>query len=269
SSPVELLFRLAASPLLEQGALDRWPGASADDLLDEVWAPRARDARNRESGQTWLVKNLERLQDEVGRAAGGLEADVVTKNAGTLRVNPHVAVSDVEAFMMAVERTRTARGAERIVAAEEAMALRVPDLLPRAYVDRRVIGRKIELYRWLAEPHWERATRRLRPLGRDVMGLLARAYRDAGRHADALVLYAQLLGEDAHDRRTYEGLLIAAAGTGDMAQLQEAWQQICVCLGDEADAEIRGLYEGLIREMGHRPPAPHNGSRSTEVSASR
>jgi len=269
SSPVELLFRLAASPLLEQGALDRWPGASADDLLDEVWAPRARDARNRESGQTWLAKNLERLQDEVSRAAGGLEADVLVRNTGTLRVNPHVAVSDVEAFMIAVERTRAARGAERIVAAEEALALRVPDLLPRAYVDRRVIGRKIELYRWLSEPKWERATRRLEPLGRDVMGLLARAYRDAGRHADALVLYAQLLGEDAHDRRTYEGLLIAAAGTGDIAQLQEAWQQICMCLGDEADAEIRGLYQGLIREMEHRPTAPHNGGRSTEVSASR
>ena len=86
--------------------------------------------------------------------------------------------------MEAVERARAARGAERIAAAEEALMLSVPELLPGAYVERTVIGKKIELYRWLAEPHWERASRRLEALSREVMGLLARAYCVAGQHAD-------------------------------------------------------------------------------------
>ena len=82
--------------------------------------------------------------------------------------------------MEAVERARAARGAERIAAAEEALMLSVPELLPGAYVERTVIGKKIELYRWLAEPHWERASRRLEALSREVMGLLARAYLRRG-----------------------------------------------------------------------------------------
>ena len=83
-----------------------------------------------------------------------------------------------------------------------------------------------------------------------MIGLLARACRDSGRHEVALSLYAQLLGEDPLDRRAREGLLIAAAGTGDPAQLAESWQQICVCLGGEGDPEIRGLYERLKHEIG-------------------
>ncbi|MDQ6669718.1 MAG: LysM peptidoglycan-binding domain-containing protein, partial [Chloroflexota bacterium] len=135
SSPIEVLFRLAAAPLLEQGPLDRWPGVKAEELLEEVWAPRAR-VRNRESSQTWLGKNLERLQDDVRRAVGVLDSELLVRGAGTLRVNPDVAISDVEAFMEAVERARAARGAERIAAAEEALMLSVPELLPGAYVER-------------------------------------------------------------------------------------------------------------------------------------
>ena len=107
------------------------------------------------TGQT-----LERLQDDVRRAVGGLDGELLVRGAGTLRVNPDVAISDVEAFMEAVERARAARGAERIAAAEEALMLSVPELPPGAYVERTVIGKKIELHRWLAEPHWERASRR-------------------------------------------------------------------------------------------------------------
>jgi len=268
SSPIEVLFRLAAAPLLEQGPLDRWPGVKAEELLEDVWAPRAR-VRNRESSQTWLGKNLERLQEDVRRAAGSLDAEVVVKGAGTLRINPVVAISDVEAFMEAVERARAARGTERIAAAEEALVLRVPDLLPRAYVERNVIGKKIELYRWLAEPHWERASGRLEALSREIMGLLARAYCDTGRHADALVMYAQLFADDPVDRGAHEGLLVAAAGTGDAAQLHEAWQQICVCLGGEGDLETRGLYERLVRELGRTSNADRTGTAVGAGSGSR
>jgi tetratricopeptide (TPR) repeat protein len=255
SSPIEVLFRLAAAPLLVQGPLDRWPGVKTEELLEEVWAPRARDPRSRDSAQTWLAKNLARLQEDVSKAAGGLGGELLVRGPGTVRVNQNVAVSDVEAFMAAVERARGARGEELIAAAEEALGLRVPDLLPGAHVERSVVGRKIELYRWLGEPQWERAARRLEALGREVTGLLARAYRDAGRHDEALALYAQLLGEDPLDRRAREGLLIAAAGTGDVAQVHEAWQQICVCLGGEADRDIRALYEGLLKEMQRRSAA--------------
>jgi tetratricopeptide (TPR) repeat protein len=167
-----------------------------------------------------------------------------------LRLNGEVIVSDVEAFMVAVERARAARGAAQVVAAEEAVALGVPELLPRARMERRgVANKRIELYRWLAEPHWERAGRRLEALGREAAGLLARAYRDAGRHAEALTVYAQLLGEDPLYRGAQEGLLAAAAGTGDLAQLHQAWQQVCACLEGEDDPELRAEYEELVREF--------------------
>jgi len=255
----EVLFRLAAAPLLEQGPLDRWAGVKADELLEELWAPRAR-VRNRESSQTWLGKNLERLQDDVRRAVGGLDGELLVRGAGTLRVNPDVAISDVEAFMEAVERARAARGAVRIAAAEEALVLSVPELLPGAYVERTVIGKKIELYRWLAEPHWERASRRLEALNREVMGLLARAYCDAGQHTDALAMYARVFADDPLDRGAHEGLLVAAAGTGDAAQLHEAWQQICVCLGGVGDLETRSLYERLVRELERTSNADSTGT---------
>jgi hypothetical protein len=259
SSPIEVLFRVAAAPLLQQGPLDGWPGVKIDEVLEEVWAPRAR-VRNRESGQTWLGKNLERLQDEVRRVGGSLDEALLVRSDGLLRVNADVAVSDVEAFMEAVQRARAGRGPERIAAAEEALVLRVPELLPGAYVARTVIGKKIELYRWLAEEHWERASGRLEAFGREMMGLLARAYRDAGRNEDALLMYAQLFAEDPLDRGAHEGLLLAAAGTGDVAQLHEAWQQICVCLGGEGDLEIRGLYERLLRELERAPNPERTGS---------
>ena len=92
--------------------------------------------------QNRLGKNLERLQDDVRRAVGVLDGELLIRGAGTLRVNPEVAISDVEAFMEAVERARAARGAERIAAAEEALMLSVPELLPGAYVERTVIGKK-------------------------------------------------------------------------------------------------------------------------------
>jgi hypothetical protein len=80
---------VAARPLCEHAALDHWPGVSVDAVLDEVWAPRARDARNRESGRTWLRKTLSRLQEEVARAAGGLNADLVLEGEDGIRLNPN------------------------------------------------------------------------------------------------------------------------------------------------------------------------------------
>ena len=91
-------------------------------ILAEVWAPRARAPDNKDSGQTWLAKNLGRLQDEIGRAAGGLDADVVVKRRGCLRLNKSVVGSDVEGFMAAVEGARAAQGAQRVSAAEQAVA---------------------------------------------------------------------------------------------------------------------------------------------------
>ncbi len=254
SRPLELLFYLAAAPLLEQRPLDQWPGVEMDTLLQEVWAPGARDPDNRESGQTWLVKTLSRLEDEVRRVSGPVESAELVRRAGASRLNRDVALSDVEAFMAAVERARAARGLDQIAAAEEALALRVRDLLPRARMERRGVGnRRIELYRWLAEPHWERAARRLEALGREAAGLVARAYRDAGRHEEALAIYASLLGEDPLDPRAQEGLLAAAAGTGDAARLHDAWEQVCVCLGGDDDPEVRSHYEQLVRGMERRP----------------
>src|SRR6516225_4853102 len=108
---VEVLLYLAAAPLLHQGRLTDWDGVSPEAILAEVWAPRARTPENKDSGQTWLAKNLGRLQDEIGRAAGGLDADVVVKRRGCLRLNKSVVGSDVEGFMAAVESARAAQGA--------------------------------------------------------------------------------------------------------------------------------------------------------------
>ena len=79
--------------------------------------------------------------------------------------------------------------------------------------------------------------------------MLGRAYRDAGRHEDALGVYDQLIGEDPPDLRVREGLLMAAAGTGDAVQLERAWQQVCACAGGEDDTDIRSLYDRLLRDM--------------------
>src|SRR6266508_3831236 len=249
SSPVEVLLYLAAAPLLHQGRLADWVGVQHETLLAEVWAPRARFPDNRDSGQTWLGKNLARLQDEIDRAAAGLGAEVVVKRRGALRLNEEFVLSDVEAYMAAVERAPTAHGAGQLGAAEEALGTRAAGLLPRVARQPTTAGPKVQLYRWLGEPHWERAAKRLEALGREAAMLLARAYRDAGRHDEALALYDQLLGEDPLDRRASEGLLIAAAGTGDVVQLEQAWQQVCACLCGEGDADARSLYEQVRREV--------------------
>ena len=77
----------------------------------------------------------------------------------------------------------------------------------------------------------------------------ARPEREArGRHKEALVLYGELMADLPLDRRVHEGLLVAAAGTGDIAQLDEAWQQVCACHGAEGDREVRAQYERLGRE---------------------
>jgi hypothetical protein len=59
----------------------------------------------------------------------------------------------------------------------------------------------------------------------------------------------------------------AAAGTGDVAQLHDAWQQLCACLGGEDDAELLAQYERLVRELG-AGAARRSASRSgSEVGA--
>jgi hypothetical protein len=64
-----------------------------------------------------------------------------------------------------------------------------------------------------------------------------------------LEVYAEMLGQDPLDRRAHEGLLMAAAGTGDPAQLGAVWQQVCACVGAEIDVDLQALYERLVREV--------------------
>ena len=180
---------------------------------------------------------------------GGLEAQLIVKDAGSLRLNPDVVASDVEAFMAALERARAAQGAEQLRAAEEAFHLRTPGLLSRVVRKPKTTGPKVEFFRWLGQQHWERAAGRLEALGRDAAMLLARAYRDAARYEDALSRYDELLCEEPLDPRAQEGLLIAAAGTRDLVRLEQAWQQVCACLGGDCDSEVRALYERLKREL--------------------
>ena len=130
SSPIEVLLYLAAAPLLHQGRLADWDGVKPETLLAEVWAPRARTPDNRDSGQTWLGKNLARLQDEIARAVGGLGTEMVVKRRGGLRLNDNLVLSDVEAFMAAAEKARTSHGTEQVCAAEEALATVVPGSCP-------------------------------------------------------------------------------------------------------------------------------------------
>ena len=69
-----------------------------------------------------------------------------------------------------------------------------------------------------------------------------------------------MFADDPLDRGAHEGLLVAAAGTGDAAQLHEAWQQICVCLGGDGDLETRGLYERLVRQLERPSNADRTGT---------
>src|SRR5207247_9978099 len=138
-------------------------------------------------------------------AAERLDAQLTVKRQGGRHLNEDVVVSDVETFIAALERARTVQGPDRIRAAEEAFALRTPGLLSRVVRKPRTAGPKVEFYRWLGEPDWERASGRLDALGRDACALLARAYRDVGRHEEALAKYEELLAEDPLDRRAREG----------------------------------------------------------------
>src|SRR6266702_5596 len=247
SAFIELLVYLGAARLQAPEPLDPWPGVAVDTLLDEVWTPRARDPQNKESGQTWLRKSLKRLQEELATAAGGLSGEIVV-GGQLLRLNTTTIASDVEVFLTALARAKAARGAERIAAAEEALAKRVCGLLLNVPRERVLVGRTIEIYRWLDLPHWERAAGRLEALGREAAVQLGRAYRDGGRYDAAMVLYGQLLGEVPHDRRVQEGLLLAARGTGDCTQLSQVWQQVRAYLDGETDIELHSMYERLMSE---------------------
>jgi hypothetical protein len=154
-----------------------------------------------------------------------------------VRLNPSVIVSDVEGFISALARARAARGRERVAAAEEALTRRVSSLVVDVPRERILVARKIEMYRWLDLDHWERAAGRLEALGRAAALLLGRAYREAGCCDRAMVVYGQLLCEVPHDQRVQEGLLLAAAGTGDAAQLSQVWQQVLASVDGDPDIE--------------------------------
>jgi hypothetical protein len=139
-----------------------------------LWAPRARDPDNRDSAQTWLGKNLGRLHEEIRKLIVGVGDDVIVKRGGSLRLNEVVIVSDVAAFMMAVERARGARGADQVASAEDEFGTRVPGLLTRVVRNPRTSG-----------PN----------------------------------------------------------------RLDDAWQQVCACLGGEGDLELCALYDRLRRGL--------------------
>jgi len=69
------------------------------------------------------------LPDELVTAAGGLPGKIVTGTRQLLRLNPATIASDVEVFLTTLARARAARGADRIAAAEDALAGRVSGLL--------------------------------------------------------------------------------------------------------------------------------------------
>jgi len=198
-----------------------------------------------------------RLPTALSQLPAVLQHGLVSEREGYLRLNNTVIVSDVEAFMLAVERARVARGAEQVAAAEEALSLRVPGLLPdtpRMY--RLPGGRRQALYGWLDELRWERSAARLAALWRDVARLLARAYRGVGRAEAALAVAAELLGEDPLDRTAHEELLLAAAQTGDQLQLGQAWQQAQAFSDGDLHPDVRALYARLVREHA-QPATPH------------
>ena len=197
SALIELLVYLGAARLQAPEPLDPWPGVAVDTLLDEVWTPRARDPQNRESGQTWLRNSLKRLQEELATAAGGLPGEIVNGGGQLLRLNPTIIASDVEVFLTALARAKAARGADRIAAAEEALAKRVCGLLLHVPRERVLVGRTIEIYRWLDLPHWERAAGRLEALGREAAVQLGRAYREGCRYDAAMVLTGSSLRSTA------------------------------------------------------------------------
>src|SRR5207244_11118101 len=107
-------------------------------------------------------------------------------------------------------------------------------------------GRTLAIVCWLDLPHWERAAGRLEALRREATVQLGRAYRDGGRYDAAMVLYGQLLGEVPHDRRVQGGLLLAARGTGDSAQLSQVWQQVRAYLDGGTDIALASMYERLV-----------------------
>jgi hypothetical protein len=191
---------------------------------------------------------LKRLQDELVTAAGGLTGEIVTGSGQLLRLNPATIASDVEVFLTTLARARTARGTDRIAAAEDALARRVSGLLLNVPRERVLVGRTIEIYGWLDLTHLERAAGRLEALGREAAVLLGRAYRDGGRYDAAVVVYGQLLGEVPHDRRVQEGLLLAARGTGDRTQLSQVWQQVRASVDGDTDIELRSMCERLMSE---------------------
>jgi len=191
---------------------------------------------------------LKRLQDELVTAAGGLTGEIVTGSGQLLRLNPATIASDVEVFLTTLARARTARGTDRIAAAEDALARRVSGLLLNVPRERVLVGRTIEIYGWLDLTHLERAAGRLEALGREAAVLLGRAYRDGGRYDAAVLVYGQLLGEVPHDRRVQEGLLLAARGTGDRTQLSQVWQQVRASVDGDTDIELRSMCERLMSE---------------------
>ena len=186
---------------------------------------------------------------EIAQHAAVVVSQIVFERAGRLQLNPSVALSDVEAFVAAVARARAARGEARILAAEDALALRIPTLLPDTPRVRLAVGRKVPIYRWLDEPRWEQAARRLPALWREAAILLARAYRDAEQREKAVAVYASLVTDDPLDGDAAEGLLLAAAGTRDPLRLAEAWRQVCRSSDGQLEGELRQLHERLERDV--------------------
>jgi DNA-binding SARP family transcriptional activator len=200
--------------------------------------------------------SLNRMPTVLSQLPAVLEHGLVSEHDGFLRLNNTVIMSDVEAFLLAVERARGARGADQVAAAEEALSLRVPGLLPdtpRMY--RLPAGRQQALYSWVDEPRWERAAARLTALWHEAARLLARAYRTTGRADAALAVATELLAEVPLDRAAHEELLLAAAHTSDQLQLSQAWQQVQSLTDGEPHPEVRALYARLMSEH-VRPTAP-------------
>jgi tetratricopeptide (TPR) repeat protein len=232
-------------------------------LLDELWYPDDGDRSDRKAGRAWLRSVCRRLEGQLARGASVPDSVfeglvVVDETTGTVALDPDRAVSDVQAFVDTARRSATASGPEQIAGAEEALELGVrqlcPSDLPERVTDR--VGRSVPIFAWLQQLEWEQdAPAELRRLWRDTALRLARAYRDAGRHAAARDVYAELLEASPLQTNAQEGLLLAMAEAGDLGGLEAAWERVRGAWDKDPPDDLRELYEGLRREVAaaHRP----------------
>jgi tetratricopeptide (TPR) repeat protein len=115
------------------------------------------------------------------------------------------------------------------------------------------VGSLVPAYAWARQDAWEQqAPAYLLALWRDAVLSLGRAYRDSGEYAAAVKVYATLLDQDPQLDNAQQGLLLAAAGTGDPAGLETAWERVRTAWDGDPPDDLHDLYDKLRREVAAR-----------------